>query len=71
MMGLANMITGIAPAIGPTFGGIVVSSLGWRWVFYFLLPLLLVSLGLGSGAFSKNQQFSVKKLMASVLLVLP
>lgn len=47
MMGLANMITGIAPAIGPTFGGIVVSSLGWRWVFYFLLPLLILSLLLG------------------------
>ena len=47
MMGLANMITGIAPAIGPTFGGIVVSSLGWRWVFYFLLPLLVISLLLG------------------------
>lgn len=28
MMGLANMITGIAPAVGPTFGGVVVDSLG-------------------------------------------
>lgn len=47
MMGLGNLITGIAPALGPTFGGVVVDQLGWRWVFYLLLPLLLVSLGLG------------------------
>lgn len=47
MMGFGNLITGIAPAIGPTFGGIIVSSLGWRWIFYILLPFLLVSLLLG------------------------
>ena len=47
MMGLGNLITGIAPALGPTFGGVVVDQLGWRWVFYLLLPLLLVSLVLG------------------------
>lgn len=48
MMGFGNLITGIAPAIGPTFGGIIVSSLGWRWIFYTLLPFLLSSLLLGS-----------------------
>lgn len=47
MMGIGSMITGIAPAVGPTFGGIVVNSLGWRWVFIFLLPILLISLLLG------------------------
>ena len=38
MMGVGNLITGIAPAIGPTFGGVVASSLSWRWVFYIILP---------------------------------
>ncbi|GGI63145.1 MFS transporter [Limosilactobacillus caviae] len=47
MMGIGNLITGIAPAIGPTFGGIVASQLNWRWVFYLLLPLLFLSLILG------------------------
>ena len=62
MMGLANMITGIAPAIGPTFGGIVVSSLGWRWVFYFLLPLLLVSLGLGIWGIQQKSAIQRQKI---------
>ncbi len=59
MMGFGNLITGIAPAVGPTFGGIIVSSLGWRWIFYILLPFLLVSLRWyhycsGRGEFSKR-----------------
>ncbi len=44
MMGLGNMITGIAPALGPTLGGLVVTSIGWRYVFILLLPLLVLSL---------------------------
>ena len=44
MMGVGTMITGIAPAIGPTYGGLLVNSLGWRWIFIFLLPLLIASL---------------------------
>lgn len=47
MMGIGNLITGIAPAIGPTFGGVIASSLTWRWVFYLLLPLLVLSFILG------------------------
>lgn len=43
MMGVGNMITGIAPALGPTFAGVVLESLGWRWVFWFLIPLILIS----------------------------
>lgn len=47
MMGVGNMITGIAPALGPTFGGIVLENLGWRWVFWFLIPVIIISLFLG------------------------
>lgn len=47
MMGVGNMITGIAPAIGPVFGGLVVTSLGWRWIFYILVPIVIISLILG------------------------
>lgn len=47
MMGVGTMITGIAPAIGPTYGGLLVNGLGWRWIFIFLLPLLCASLVMG------------------------
>lgn len=47
MMGVGNLITAIAPAVGPTFGGIVVSSIGWRYIFAILLPILIISFFLG------------------------
>lgn len=47
MMGIGTLITAIAPAIGPTFGGLVATNLGWRYIFILLLPVLLVSLVLG------------------------
>jgi len=47
LMGVGTLITAIAPALGPTFGGLVVSSLGWHWIFILLLPLLVLSLILG------------------------
>jgi DHA2 family lincomycin resistance protein-like MFS transporter len=47
MMGIASLIAAIAPAVGPSFGGLVVNTLGWRMIFAFLLPLLLISLLFG------------------------
>ena len=34
-----NMVTLIAPALGPIFGAYVTSLLGWRWIFFLKLPL--------------------------------
>jgi predicted MFS family arabinose efflux permease len=47
MMGVGTMIPAIAPAIGPTFGGIVVTSLGWRYIFILLVPVMVISLVIG------------------------
>ncbi|MCI0373554.1 MFS transporter [Lacticaseibacillus paracasei] len=48
MMGVGTLITGIAPAIGPTYGGLIVSLLSWRWIFIILLPVLMFLLVLGA-----------------------
>lgn len=34
-----NMVTLIAPALGPLFGAYVTSLMGWRWIFFLKLPL--------------------------------
>ena len=47
MMGIASLIAAIAPAVGPSFGGLVVNTLGWRMIFAFLLPLLVLSMVFG------------------------
>jgi MFS family permease len=33
-----GVLSGIAMALGPTIGGIVASSIGWRWIFIANLP---------------------------------
>lgn len=47
MIGIGNLTTSIAPAIGPTYGGVLTSALSWHYIFLFLLPVLLLSLILG------------------------
>ncbi|MBW8761193.1 MAG: multidrug efflux MFS transporter [Microbacterium sp.] len=48
MMGLISIVIAVAPAIGPTISGLILSSLSWRWLFIVVLPIALVALILGS-----------------------
>ncbi|MCX8688221.1 MFS transporter [Bifidobacterium sp. B4142] len=47
MMGVGTLITAIGPAVGPTFGGLVATTIGWRFVFIILIPVLVISLVTG------------------------
>ncbi len=44
MQGLATAVFGIGSVAGPTLGGVVTDTLGWRWAFYINVPLGLLSL---------------------------
>lgn len=48
MMGIASLIMAAGPALGPTFGGIVVTALGWRAIFSLMIPLTFLAL-IGGG----------------------
>jgi len=47
-MGTITIVIAVAPAIGPTIGGAVLSSLGWRWMFGIVLPLAVAALIAGA-----------------------
>lgn len=47
-MGTITIVIAVAPAVGPTVGGAVLASLGWRWMFWIVLPLALGALLLGA-----------------------
>ncbi|GAB3562165.1 DHA2 family efflux MFS transporter permease subunit [Amycolatopsis endophytica] len=47
-MGTITIVIAVAPAIGPTIGGAVLSGLGWRWMFWTVLPLALAALVIGA-----------------------
>ena len=39
-----NMVTLIAPAMGPLLAGYIIDIFDWRWLFFIKLPLLVVCL---------------------------
>ncbi len=47
MMGRVSLVISLAPAAGPTLSGLILDSLGWRWVFALVLPFALVMLVVG------------------------
>ncbi|WP_434433896.1 DHA2 family efflux MFS transporter permease subunit [Lactiplantibacillus paraplantarum] len=42
VMGMVSLVISLAPAIGPSLGGLVVSLLSWRYLFILTLPITLV-----------------------------
>src|SRR4051812_18403618 len=47
IMGNISIVISVAPAIGPTVSGIVLSTFGWRAMFWTVLPIAVVALVLG------------------------
>ena len=56
MMGIANLITAIAPAVGPSVGGFIASTFGWRAIFVALLPLLALSFVMGATSIRQSSE---------------
>lgn len=47
-MGNISIVISVAPAIGPTLSGLILSFLDWRWMFFLVLPIALAALALGA-----------------------
>ena len=43
VMSIVSIPTVLAPILGPTFGGFIVKSLDWRWIFYINVPIVIFS----------------------------
>ncbi len=48
VMGNVSIVMSVAPAVGPLIGGLVVSVLDWRWLFWLVLPIAIAALVLGA-----------------------
>lgn len=46
-MGLVALVIMVAPASGPTIGGLLIEYLTWHYIFWFSLPLLVIGLLIG------------------------
>lgn len=47
-MGSITVVIAVAPAIGPTIAGLILSQFSWRFLFFVMLPLALAALILGA-----------------------
>ncbi|MFF2277326.1 DHA2 family efflux MFS transporter permease subunit [Agromyces sp. NPDC058126] len=46
-MGRVSIVMSVAPAIGPTISGVILTFLSWRYMFWLVLPIALVMLVIG------------------------
>ncbi|WP_395242629.1 DHA2 family efflux MFS transporter permease subunit [Agromyces sp. MMS24-K17] len=47
-MGRISIVMSVAPAIGPTIAGLILTFLSWRFMFLLVLPIALVMLVIGA-----------------------
>jgi DHA2 family lincomycin resistance protein-like MFS transporter len=47
-MGNISIVISVAPAIGPTIAGLILSTFAWRWMFIFILPIAVAALAAGA-----------------------
>ncbi|MFD6951157.1 MULTISPECIES: DHA2 family efflux MFS transporter permease subunit [unclassified Nocardiopsis] len=52
----------LAPVLGPVLGGLVLDSLGWRWVFLATLPLTAAALALAVRGIPRDEQREGERL---------
>ena len=48
MMGRVGLVISLAPALGPTLSGVILDTLGWRYIFAIILPIALIAMALGA-----------------------
>lgn len=72
MMGCGSFVTAAAPAIGPTFGGIMTQYFTWRYIFICVLPVIVLASFIGYFCMSeqiinKHEKFDLLSLIAVAL----
>jgi EmrB/QacA subfamily drug resistance transporter len=60
-IGLAYGIAGLGNAAGPLVGGLLTQTLGWRWIFWLLVPFTLVAFVIGALTVPESSDESVPR----------
>lgn len=71
-MGFMSLGVGLGMAIGPTFGGAILTALGWRYIFLVNIPIsviafLVIYFFAKSETINNNNRFEINKLSSFLL----
>lgn len=47
IMGIISIVISVAPALGPTVGGVILDALSWHFIFWLMTPLTAAIIALG------------------------
>jgi EmrB/QacA subfamily drug resistance transporter len=72
MQGVFGAVWGVAGLVGPMVGGLIVTHLSWRWVFYINVPFGLISAAILSVSLVENVEKRTARLdlLGAVLLAI-
>ncbi|MBO0476758.1 MFS transporter [Vagococcus sp. DIV0080] len=70
MIGIGNLTTSIAPAMGPTYGGILTTQLNWKYIYLLLIPILIISTVIGLYAIPKEHKEKVDTINTKAAIYL-
>ncbi|WP_282801752.1 MFS transporter [Secundilactobacillus kimchicus] len=69
-LGFANLIILVGPALGPSFGGLIVNVASWRLIFWSTLPLAIILVVIGAPnikQYAKTAKYAFNWLQFSLL----
>jgi MFS family permease len=69
-IGLAYGIAGLGNAAGPVVGGLLTETIGWRWIFWLLVPLAAVAFGIGAMTITESSDSTVPRRIDLIGLAL-
>lgn len=60
-IGVAYGIAGLGNAAGPLIGGLLTQTVGWRWIFWLLVPLALAALAIAAATVPESSDDSAPR----------
>ena len=68
MMGNISIVISVAPAIGPTISGLILSVLDWRWMFILILPIALPGIVTGIALLTTIKRAGLEPGLLTIVL---